>query len=774
MKRKTVYARMALLLLAAAGLRLLLAIRVHVATLDTAVVGQMARNILTGDRPLFFAGQNYMGALEAYVLAAVFAVVPPNHTTMTLATIGFALAWVLATYWFFRKPFGPHAALAAAIIPALPGWTTIWYTTAPYGGYPQTYFFGMLLLLLATPFAPGQPPPPKPLRHALTLGLVAALAVWTNLQVLPYLAAVALAGLLAWIRNPRPLRPWLPYALVPACILAAFLPQRLAEPAHVYPPMFEAFSLSAISRSWRGLWSYDLAHCLLWSYPPRILHILMAILISGLLLGSIAMVTQPRFRADRTLRFHGVLVATMLAVFCLTYFPHPMSGFVPRYLVAPLTLLLSWASAVWVSQSRPLIRRPGIGILLALALYNTYGVWHVTQVRAPGKQETLQDFAAVIAAARTQDWMTIQHTGSETEGYDAARLTYTAGGNPVFTSAFGERFLAHQMAWETGVEPALLTRQNALPFLLGSYAALQADPGRIVACPPYALVENPPVQRWQESSVSPRGMTSPDGNINAHPLFDRSNQTTWPATEEFPQRISLAFDPPVQLSGLRVLARHPQELPYQYRLRTRQPGQDWQEVQISQQRIAASYLSGTRIYFRGFQPWMDIRCAPHPVDALEWIVEQGPANRTPPELNHLFVLATDQQPWPALDPCLSAILDALQEYPQSPLLAERGLLRELHRYGRTHAIDPAVAGRIPWPYNPRFSSTLPPQMPLPSTDCLLALEQGYATGAVQRLQAAGRTVREIAAVPPFVLYHLAPASIASLPLYWQGFTVVYE
>jgi len=763
---------LSVLLVAATAVRLLLAIRVHVATLDTAVVGQMAINILNGDRPLFFAGQTYMGALEAYALAGIFYWVPPGHATMTLATVGFTLAWIVVTYLFFRKQFGALAALAAATVPAMPGWTPVWYTTAPYGGYPQTYLFGMLLLWLGLRFWKLPAMPRTRCWHALALGVIAGLGIWTNLQILPYLAATGLAGLLAWKRNPRPFSAWLPYLLVPLLVTVAFLPQFLAEPAHIDPPMFEGLSAAAVSRSWRGLWSRDLSHCLLWIYPPRAIHLFIIVLLSTVLIGAIAMAILPGDPKPPPTRSTDVLVWSMLAVFCITYFPHPMSGFVPRYLVAPLVLLLCWALAVWVHHDAPIVRRAGILAALCLMLYNAYGIWHVTEVRAPRKQAELQQFTTVIEAARAQDWSTIMHAGSETEGYDAVRLTYTAGGRPLFTSAFGERFLPHQQAWETGAQPVLLSRQRVVPFLLGSYAAMQADPGLIVDCPPYALVENPPVQRQREFSTLPVRIRAQALAVDEHPLFDRSDKTTWPQSNALPQRIMLEFDPPVLVAGLRVLAPSPLELPYRYRIRTLSPDQEWRDIQISEQRIAASYLSGTHVYLRGFHPWMDMRFPAHTVSALEWEVDRGPANRTPPRLSHLFVLTTTAEAWPDLETSLESIFAHMLRHPDAHIIAERGILRLLHQYGQAHALDDALQARIPMPYNPRFRGTLRSRMPLPEAEIMMILEEGYAEGASRRLQSSGRPIQQIASVPPFVAYRIGSRADAEPSLQWRGFTVV--
>ncbi|MDY0148609.1 MAG: hypothetical protein RBT03_00815 [Kiritimatiellia bacterium] len=287
---------MGLVLLVAASLRLTLAWKAHSTTLDTAVVGQMALDILDGDRPAFFAGQSYLGALEAYLLALVFWVLPASPVTMTLVTISFALAWVVVTFCFFRRGHGPWAALAAALVPAIPGWSSTWYTTAPYGGYPETYFFGTLLLLLALPFLARDSFRPS-LRHALALALVAGLGLWVNLQLLPFLVAAGLAGLWAWSRHPRPLRPWLAYLSVPLAMGLAFLPQVLAEPSHVEPPLFAGLSFQAVARSCRALFQYDLPQCVLWTYPPAPLHRLAALLLTALVIGGIVLAWRHRRNA---------------------------------------------------------------------------------------------------------------------------------------------------------------------------------------------------------------------------------------------------------------------------------------------------------------------------------------------------------------------------------------------------------------------------------------------------------------------------------------------
>ncbi len=759
------------ILVIAAALRLYLAWQAHVATIDTAVVGQMALNILEGDRPLFFSGQNYMGALEAYTLALVFIFVEPGHVTMTLATVAFTLAWVGITYVFFRRVCGPWPAVAAASVAALPGWSPVWYTTAPFGGYPQTYFFGMALLWLALDFDPERPVLPS-WRHALGLALIAGIGLWTNFQIMPYLGAAGIAGLIFAYRHRTCWRQLWPYGMVVLAVGATLLLPMLGERAHEEVPVLSGFSWGSIRRSWQGLWARDLAACLHWTGHPafvqRIASILYVVLLAG---GIVLTIRWPR--PTSTLRQARRLLLCFVVLFAITYFPHPMTGYVPRYLIAPLMFVLSWSLAVWIRAPHRWVSRTGWGLALVMALYNVHGTWQTARLRAPGKEATLAEFQSIIRAARAQNWRTIQHTGSQTEGYEAARLSFAARGYPVFTSAFSERFLSHQAAWEFSDTPALLSRRSVWPFLQGSYTAVGAAPGHIVEAGPYALIENPPVQRKREFSVVPIQIHDSTAPTNQHALFDRSSRTAWPDVATDAASIVLEFDPPIRLGGLRAVAARPVDLPYRYLIRGRTPNGDWQAIQRSEQRIAAAYLSGDQLYLRGFNPWMDIRFPSIEIDALEWRVESGPANPTPPRLTQLFVLAAEDKAWPALGESLDALLGAIARYPAARVVAERGVLRLLHRHASIHNRAEALIERIPLPYNPRFRRTLPNRMPLPTDETILILEEGYAEDAYQRIQSAGYPIEAIAAIPPFAAYRVGPAAAGPTKLHWCGFTVVH-
>jgi hypothetical protein len=756
-----------LLLLLAGGLRVYLAWKAHEPTLDTAVVGQMALDILQGDRPAFFAGQNYMGALEAYLVALVFKVVPPGRVTMTFATIGFALAWIAATFFFFRRRHGDWAALAAASIPAFPGWQTAWYTTVPYGGYPETYFFGTILLLLALPFLDRRDFVPSG-RHAFALAAVAGLAMWTNLQVVPFLAAAGLAGLWALGRQPRPLRRWLPYGLVPAAVVLAFLPQWLAEPSHVQPPLFAELSLEAAARSWRLFRQHDLRLSVMWTYPPAVLHVgaasLMAILVAG------SAMLAFRFKRDEPGRAATTwLVLLMVAAFSLTYFPHPMSGFVPRYLNAPVALVLSWSLALWASANSAWVRRVGFAAAFFLAAYNATGLLRAAQNKEADARQTRENFAEAIQAARAGGWPAILDTGSEVEGYDGARLTLMSLGQPTFASAFSDRFLDHQLAWEFSERAGYLTRRGHLPFVEGSLDALNVSMRGARATSRFVLFDVPEVARPQERSCVPESIADWSGPVARHPLFDPSAATTWPETPDFQTHaLTLRFRDPIRFAGLRVAATGFQELPYRYVVRVQQPDGTWITAQQSERRIAGSYLSGTRVYFRGHHPWMDLRFEPVLGTALEWIVLPGPDNPVPPRLYDLHVLAVSGEPWPEWSPIAAGLQAILEANPAATLIAERGVLRALHLQIRSAA----VLARIPLPYNPRFARTQPERFSLVAGTYLIVIEEAYREYTLAVLETCGGDVLSDQPVPPFRVLTVSIDAAASGKAAWHGFQLI--
>jgi len=148
-----------LCLLAALLIRVWLVYHTHgVIDGDEAMVGIQAEHILRGEHPYYYYGQPYMGSLEAYLMAILFAIAGPSvwmlRAEPILLSLGVVwLTWKLAGILadaaqlppFARQMFKTIAALFAAISPLYD--TVLELRTL--GGYIETFVLMLCLLIAA-------------------------------------------------------------------------------------------------------------------------------------------------------------------------------------------------------------------------------------------------------------------------------------------------------------------------------------------------------------------------------------------------------------------------------------------------------------------------------------------------------------------------------------------------------------------------------------------------------------------------------------------------
>ena len=116
---------------------------------DEAIVGLMARHILQGERPLFYYMQPYMGSLEAYLAAGVFALLGSSTLALRLVPLAAALLFTSLVFATGYRIGGLAAAvLSAAYVAVPPAFLALWSLKAR-GGYIEILALGQLLILLA-------------------------------------------------------------------------------------------------------------------------------------------------------------------------------------------------------------------------------------------------------------------------------------------------------------------------------------------------------------------------------------------------------------------------------------------------------------------------------------------------------------------------------------------------------------------------------------------------------------------------------------------------
>ena len=197
---------------------------------DEATVGLMAQDILAGRHfPIYFYGQRYMGALEAYVAAALLPLFDNPSVALRMAPTLFLSVLVgcqhlLVTRWFGRMA-GVFAALAfIAASPLIAHWTI-----SARGGYIEIMLWGTLLWWSYSEWFVRQTQ--ASVRQMAVFGFLVGSGLWLNATIVAFLLPIVLHVLyrqpLAALRGVERLKPtwnrldrfagrW--YLALPVCI----------------------------------------------------------------------------------------------------------------------------------------------------------------------------------------------------------------------------------------------------------------------------------------------------------------------------------------------------------------------------------------------------------------------------------------------------------------------------------------------------------------------------------------------------------------------------
>lgn len=160
---------------------------------DEAIVGIMAQDIAAGDHfPIYFYGQRYMGALEAYTVAAFSAVFDKPIDALRFAP-AFYLAlivfvqYLMLTRWFSRSGGLIGALTLIACSPMFMQWSI-----SARGGYVEVMLWGsMLLFAYSEWFVEPVPQTRRGLRKFL-FGAIIGSGMWINPSIVLFIAPIIL------------------------------------------------------------------------------------------------------------------------------------------------------------------------------------------------------------------------------------------------------------------------------------------------------------------------------------------------------------------------------------------------------------------------------------------------------------------------------------------------------------------------------------------------------------------------------------------------------
>ena len=189
---------------------------------DEGTMGIMAMHIaFRGEHPVLFYGQNYMGAMEAYLAAVFFHLFGTSLFTVRLSVILLDVLFLLSMYLLTSLLYSKKLALVVLALLSLGSNAMFMRELYATGGSTQTLLFGSLSFLLATwlgfTYRRDLPPRRRWLRYAAYggWGLAVGLGVWSDSVVLPFFLLSTLLLLLCCWRDLR--------SLAPLCVLVGFI-----------------------------------------------------------------------------------------------------------------------------------------------------------------------------------------------------------------------------------------------------------------------------------------------------------------------------------------------------------------------------------------------------------------------------------------------------------------------------------------------------------------------------------------------------------------------
>jgi hypothetical protein len=382
---------------------------------DEAIVALMARHILQGERPIFFYGQAYLGATDAWLVALSFAIFGESVLAVRLVQVGLFAGVVFTTYLLAKRYVQSEwGARAAMLWMALPPTLVTLYTTATLGGYAETLLLGNVLLLMADGgwlLGAGR----WRMARWLIFGLVAGFAFYTFPLILIYLIPIGLrllyrlrlrawhSYLIALVGFAIGAAPWWLALIQSGGVLLAEMTGAAVAGSVEAPNIIGSLGIRLINfglfgvASWWGLrypWSAELV--------LPVLSLVALVFYLGAL----------GYAVKRGLRLLWGMIITLGVTYLITPFGGDPSG---RYFL-PLVLPLTIFTAMLLQRIRKQNGTLAVLLLVLLLGYNVAATWQAA-TRQPSGITTQFDPITWIDHTRDQELIDFLLEQGETRGY---------------------------------------------------------------------------------------------------------------------------------------------------------------------------------------------------------------------------------------------------------------------------------------------------------------------------------------------------------------------
>lgn len=570
------------------------------------------------DFPLYFYGQHYMGGIDPYVCAGLFALLGPSDFAYHLGMALLSLLWPFALYLLFRRLVGQWAGLLAAAVVAFP---VPWLirTSVMRTGYVCTFAYGTLILYLGVRLNEQDTSSRAERGCLLGMGALAGLCIWTNPMSAPYLIVGfgLLAAHVVRSRFRRPLMAKLAAAfllflvtlspvIITACryglrAMFGFRPSKLSYVPKVTGLVFTRYvpHLFQINAGLPGPLQWVLA-------APYLL--LPALLAAGLIVGLAK-------RKPHLVR--AALVPVVLALIYLPFFlTHPLAAaYGPRYFLV-FYLLIAGSFAFPLVLRRPWISWTAATLVAIVAANN------IVACLAAGRGEAGRTIAERRAARSTlvegAEAAGLRHVMHDTS--DAHAFTWTARERVVFASPWGERYYPYVAAAIADDGAGFCRPQPIATIFEETLATVGVTRFETFSAGQWCIFHHLELPTGQLRLVEPVGATLVNANGNhtsAHPLIDQDDDTLVGAPYDADATLVIDFGEPIRPAGVRFLAPKEWDYPAGYTISGSLDGSMWKDIQRVARREAATCIYGNRLFHRGRFTAMECRFSSEPVRYLK-------------------------------------------------------------------------------------------------------------------------------------------------------------
>jgi len=681
----------------------------YTSTFDTATVGLMSVNILQGERPLFFYGQPFFGALEAYLAAFFISLFGFSEFALSLSPISFTLLWIVFTSFLFSRILNRSAGIIAAICVAFPGYYIFWYSIATYGGYSALLCLGTAILWLSLVVFQENPRKLKLTLYCLCIGLLAALAIWVHALTFPYIAIGAALLLLFALRNR--LQSDIVFSLGLALLVAliGFIPFYI-ETGSFFGGLSERAQVSwtTIITAFQNLFGVNIYELVVWNFLPSfesaavtylVIYGSLILLILAVLLAISSFVFSEKQFLDK--RYYLIPIGFCL-LFLALYAQHHLATIkAPRYTMGfwVMVLCIIWTLAI-TAQQKIILKRTSACLFGIWLIFQVFGTVYFITARIEDVREDKNTLEAIVKAAEENDLKSVVSFGDVMLGYTAQKLSMFAQNETVFSHAGLERYQGNAQLTERDSKRGYLANAQSKTSLQHTLQDLGVS-FNVTRIGEYHLFSHLQAEKRPEmQQVTREKIIVSETGEDLRKLFD-GNQESAPEEIDYKQK-TVVFKTR-EMRPLCGIWMFPSQNPFlfaggkphafswrkpgPFEISVSQDGIHYEKVYVSRPASGNGFFAGGHLFIGG--PWGKIEALFEP--AMARYVKIHFPDTGFSEITEVFIFqAKPESQQSSLDD-LEGIEEIIDELDLDFVLADRWLSAELlHKFARTEKEEIAL------------------------------------------------------------------------------------